>query len=161
LTWRIRRADGPAASPCVPVRARHRLGAVGEGDEQPEERGEVRRLASRHAGQYESSEIMRNQRSPARKSRFACTLALAAIVAWAFAARVGSVAGPFGFGWQFLGAFYSKMARNVVEYGPLHARFAMIENALPATPDHWVVYTHHPPGMALATAVLPAGAYFS
>jgi len=71
------------------------------------------------------------------------------------------VAGPFGFGWQFLGAFYSKMARNVVDYGPLHARFAMIENALPTTPDHWVVYTHHPPGMALATAVLPAGAYFS
>jgi len=92
----------------------------------------------------------------ARRSRIACALALAVIVVWAFAARIGSVAGPFGFGWQSLGAFYSKMARNLVEYGPLHARFAMIENAQPTTSDHWVVYTHHPPGMALTTAALMA-----
>ena len=92
----------------------------------------------------------------ARRSRIACALALAVIVAWAFAARIGSVTGPFGFGWQSLGAFYSRMARNLVEYGPLHARFAMIENAQPTTPDRWVVYTHHPPGLALTTAALMA-----
>ena len=91
---------------------------------------------------------------PERRRRIACSLALAAIVAWAFVARSGALAGPFGFGWQLLGAFYSKMARNLVEYGPVNARFAMIENAAPATPDQWIVYSHHPPGMAIATSAL-------
>src|SRR5262249_46046569 len=81
-------------------------------------------------------------------------LALAAIVGWAFVARAGALPGPFGFGWQSLGAFYSRMARNLVEYGPLHARFAMIENVAPTTPDHWEIYSHHPPGMTIATAAL-------
>jgi hypothetical protein len=98
--------------------------------------------------------MSRDKDQPEVRRRIACSLVLVVIVAWAFVARSGALAGPFGFGWQFLGAFYSKMARNLVEYGPVRARFAMIENAAPATPDQWIVYSHHPPGMAIATAAL-------
>jgi hypothetical protein len=99
---------------------------------------------------------MSNELRSRRRQRIVCILALFVIVGWAFVARAGSLAGPFGFGWQFLGAFYSTMARNLVEYGPLRTHLAMIENAAPTAPEHWTVYSHHPPGMAIATAALIA-----
>jgi len=99
---------------------------------------------------------MPNELQFQRRQRIACILALVVIVGWAFVARAGSLAGPFGFGWQFLGAFYSTMARNLVEYGPLRTHLAMIANAAQTAPEHWNVYGHHPPGMAIATAALIA-----
>jgi 4-amino-4-deoxy-L-arabinose transferase-like glycosyltransferase len=66
--------------------------------------------------------------------------------------RARSLSGPFGFGWQHLGAHYGNVARNYLRYGPRETRFAMVQNAEPAPREQWVYFTHHPPGMGLTTA---------
>jgi hypothetical protein len=81
-------------------------------------------------------------------------LLMLAILVWAAAARGGSLIGPFGSGWQHLGAGFTIIARNYLRYGLASTRGAMVVNPEATTPDHFVHFTHHPPGMAMTTAAL-------
>jgi hypothetical protein len=78
------------------------------------------------------------------------------VLVWAVAVRAGSLPGPFGSGWQHLGATYSIIARNHLRYGLLETRFAPVVNAEPAPREEWVHFSHHPPGMGLTTAAAMA-----
>lgn len=82
----------------------------------------------------------------ARADRRAEWAALAVIVAWALAARWPGLVGPFGEGWQHVGAMYALQARNLLRYGPLATMGAGVLNAEVAAPDDWIWYVHHPPG---------------
>ena len=73
---------------------------------------------------------------------------LAAIVAWAALARAAGLFGPFGRGWQNLGAIYGILARNDLRYGFVATHFAGVLNPGPAAPSEWSYYMHHPPGFA-------------
>ncbi|MBL8840000.1 MAG: glycosyltransferase family 39 protein [Planctomycetes bacterium] len=79
-------------------------------------------------------------------------LLLAAIVAIAWAARHGGLTGPFGEGWQQLGAFYGKQARNYLRYGAAATGFAGVVNAEASPPSEWAWYLHHPPGLGWTMA---------
>jgi len=91
---------------------------------------------------------------PLRPHRRIHLVLLTLIVAWGGVARGGALVGPFGFGWQHLGAFYSEVARNYLRYGLLETRFAMVRNPEPEPPELREVYGHHPPRMGLTTAAL-------
>jgi len=77
---------------------------------------------------------------------------LVAILAWALAARIGSMVGPFGAGWQHLGATFAIMARNFRLYGLGATKLLPVLNPEPAPPEEWVRFAHHPPGMGLSIA---------
>ncbi len=68
------------------------------------------------------------------------------------ALRAHGLSGPFGLGWQHLGAQYALVAKNFERYG-LDTRLAMVQNAAPAAKDDWEYFTHHPPGMGWTTWV--------
>ena len=87
------------------------------------------------------------------QSRVRHCLLLLTIVVWGGLLRGASVPGPFGLGWQHLGALYGNVARNFHEYGFLETRGAQIRNAAPAPREQWHYFTHHPPGMGWSTAV--------
>lgn len=79
-------------------------------------------------------------------------LLLALIVAWAAGVRAPLLPGPFGFGWQHLGALYCDVARNFLRYGPSATRFAQVTNPDVAPREQWKLFMHHPPGMGFMTA---------
>jgi len=102
----------------------------------------------------EAEPLLAPRRVQSLLSRRVRCAALLAIVLWAAVLRVEGMVGPFGSGWQHLGAFYSLMARNDLRYGVAETRLAQVVNAEPAPRDQWVFYTHHPPGMSLTTAAV-------
>src|SRR5688572_16437418 len=90
---------------------------------------------------------------------------LAAIVAWGAFARWDGLTGPFGRGWQWLGAFYGMQARNGLRYGLVETAFAGVVNADVAPREEWSWYVHHPPGtlwsMEASFALLGESAFAS
>ena len=83
-----------------------------------------------------------------RATRRVIAISLAAIVAWAALIRAAGLFGPFGRGWQNLGAMYGIVARNYLRYGFVATHFAGVLNPGPAAPAEWAYYMHHPPGFA-------------
>jgi 4-amino-4-deoxy-L-arabinose transferase-like glycosyltransferase len=81
-----------------------------------------------------------------QRTRIAAAVTLAAIVVLAALARAAAFFGPFGSGWQWLGAFYGMQARNSLRYGLAATHFAGVLNADRVPPESWVYYVHHPPG---------------
>ena len=73
-------------------------------------------------------------------------MALGAIVVLAALVRAAAFLGPFGRGWQWLGAFYGMQAHNSLRYGLVATHFAGVVNADVVPPSSWVYYVHHPPG---------------
>jgi 4-amino-4-deoxy-L-arabinose transferase-like glycosyltransferase len=63
-------------------------------------------------------------------------------------ARAAGLFGPFGRGWQNLGAIYGILARNYLRYGFVATHFAGVLAPGPAAPSEWSYYMHHPPGFA-------------
>ncbi len=81
-----------------------------------------------------------------RRGRALAAAALAIIVVAAAFARAAAYLGPFGRGWQWLGAWYGMQARNSLRYGFFATHFAGIVNADHVPESSWVYYVHHPPG---------------
>lgn len=84
--------------------------------------------------------------SAAPSMRGAERVALIGIVVWGALLRLPGLLGPFGDGWQWLGAFYGMQARNLLRYGFAATAGAGVTNPDLAPSSAWIYYLHHPPG---------------
>ena len=92
-------------------------------------------------------------RAKRQVNRAGNTLILLLLTAVALGLRLHDVTRPFDNGLRGeCGAAYSLMAENLLRYGARATGLLPVLNTLPVSPEHFVYYEHHPPGMVILTA---------